>query len=97
MIGAKATEDGQNGHPLFFDNLRTARGGWKLFEFCDGLFTESLSEFLELESCLACTCGSGFVALSCLCEVSLKSGYYLINLCDCLFHGIVELVIVCLS
>ena len=78
----------------FFDNLRTARGGWKLFEFCDGLFTESLSEFLELESSLACTCGSGLVALSCLCEVSLKSGHNLIDLYDCLFRGIVELVIV---
>ncbi len=66
----------------------------RLFELCDRLFAESLSEFLELESSLACTCGSGLVALSCLCEVSLKSGHNLIDLYDCLFHGIVELVIV---
>ena len=76
---------------------QTAQGGRKLFEFCDGLFTESLSKFLKLESSFACTCGSGLVALSCLCEVSLKSGYNLIDLCDCLFHCSIELVIVCHS
>lgn len=57
-----------------------------LLEFSDGFLAELFSEFLEFEGCLAGTGGSGFVPFGCLGEVGLKSGHYLIDLCDCLFH-----------